>query len=144
MYVSLRQTSRSLGDCKLATIPTPESMAIEILKIFVGHFKGRIGHVLQVNNFFNIWHQRGLNWEDFLPGMQFAVDNEWIEITERKGFRLTGLGFSKAPSNHVLATIDTAASMQVSAKTVSVVFNVSGDSAAIQVGDANSQIVNSP
>ena len=81
----------------MATLPTAEQTAREILAIFVGHFKCRPGFVLRLNNFMAIWHGRGLHAEDFKPGMEYAAQQEWIEVREDGGsFRLTEAGFAEA------------------------------------------------
>ena len=81
----------------MATLPTPEETAREILKIFVGHFKCRAGDVLRVNNFLAVWHTRGLASEDFKPGMEYAVTQGWIEVQAGgESFKLTDAGFAAA------------------------------------------------
>lgn len=81
----------------MATLPTPEETAREILSIFVGHFNSRPGHVLRINNFLAVWHSRRLQSEDFKPGMEFAVEKEWVEVLDNGiSFRLTGAGFAEA------------------------------------------------
>ena len=81
----------------MATLPTPEQTAREILSIFAGHFKSRPGHALRINNFLAVWHSRGLQAEDFKPGMEFAEENEWIEVIDGgTSFRLTDAGFAEA------------------------------------------------
>ena len=89
----------------MASVPTPQSTAEEILRIFVNHFKCRSGHVLRANNFLAVWHTRGLHWEDFVPGMQYADEKEWVEVLGGgTSYRITELGYSAAPvdeSNHL-------------------------------------------
>lgn len=81
----------------MATLPTNEEIAIEVLSIFVGHFNCRPEHVLSVNNFQAVWHSRGLEAEDFKPGMEFADQRGWIEILPGgTSFRLTKDGFAAA------------------------------------------------
>lgn len=81
----------------MATLPTPEETAIEILSIFVNHFKCRADHVLRINNFLAVWHSRGLVAEDFKLGMEYAVEQGWVEIQPvDSSFRLTKSGFAKA------------------------------------------------
>lgn len=70
----------------MATLPTHEEIAGEVLSIFVGHFNCRPEHVLRVNNFLAVWHSRGLEAEDFKPGMEFAVQRGWIKITSGRNF----------------------------------------------------------
>lgn len=81
----------------MATHPTPEQTAREILSIFVGHFNSRPGHVLRVNNFLAVWHSRDLQSEDFKPGMEFAAEKQWVEVIDGgTSFRLTDAGFAEA------------------------------------------------
>lgn len=81
----------------MATLPTPEETAREILAIFVGHFNSRPDSVLRVNNFFAVWHGRGLASEDFVPGMEYAAAQGWVEVQPSgDSFKLTSTGFSAA------------------------------------------------
>jgi hypothetical protein len=81
----------------VATLPTPEETAREILAIFVGHFKCRPEHVLRINNFLAVWHGRGLAAEDFEPGMQYAATQGWVEVQPGgASFKLTSAGFAEA------------------------------------------------
>jgi hypothetical protein len=81
----------------MATLPTPEEVAGEILSIFVGHFNCRPGEVLRTNNFLAVWHGRGLKAEDFKPGMELAAQRGWIEVLSGgTSFRLTKDGFAAA------------------------------------------------
>lgn len=81
----------------MATLPTPEQTAREILSIFVEHFKSRPGHVLRINNFLAVWHRRGLKSEDFPLGIEFAAEKEWVDVIDGGiSFRLTDAGFAEA------------------------------------------------
>jgi len=81
----------------MASMPTPEETAREILAIFVGHFKCRPDHVLRINNFIAVWHQRGLEADDFKPGMTFAAQKGWVDVVSNgEAFKLTAQGFSEA------------------------------------------------
>lgn len=81
----------------MATLPTPDQAAREILSIFVAHFQLRPGKVLQINNFHTVWQSRGLQSEDFKLGMEFAAENGWVEVIgDGSSFRLTDAGFAKA------------------------------------------------
>ncbi len=85
----------------MATVPTREEIAREILSIFVGHFNCRPGEVLRINNFLAVWHARGLKAGDFKPGMEFAAESGWVEVLPGgNSFRLTndGFGFAAAES----------------------------------------------
>jgi hypothetical protein len=75
----------------MAPNPTPEKTALAILDIFVNHFGCRPGDVLQ-RRIFN-----RLAAEDFAPGMDFAVQRDWIEVLRGgSSFKLTAAGFAKA------------------------------------------------
>lgn len=84
----------------MATLPTPEETAREILAIFVEHFKCRPEDVLLINNFLAVWPNRGLAAEDFNTGMEYAVEQGWVEAqhqqTIRESFKLTSAGFAAA------------------------------------------------
>lgn len=81
----------------MATIPTSEEIAGEILSIFVGHFRCRPEHVLRINNFLAVWHSRGFESEDFKLGMELAAQRGWVEILPGEtSFRLTKDGFAAA------------------------------------------------
>lgn len=81
----------------MATLPTPEETAVEILDIFVNQNKCRPGDVLRTNNFNAVWHTRGLAAEDFKPGMEYAAAQGWVEIQQNSdAFKLTESGFAKA------------------------------------------------
>ena len=81
----------------MATLPSPEESAREILNIFVKHFNGRPGHVLRINNFTAVWLPRGLANEDFKPGMEYAASKQWVEVLDNgDSFRLTEAGFAEA------------------------------------------------
>ncbi|SER61312.1 hypothetical protein SAMN04487958_1024 [Vreelandella subterranea] len=85
------------GYSRMATLPTPEETAREILEIFVGHFNSRPGHVLRINNFTAVWHSRGLASEDFKPGMEYAVAQGWVDVqSDGDAFKLTDAGFAEA------------------------------------------------
>lgn len=82
----------------MATLPSPEQTARQILAIFVVYFKSRPGNVLRINNFLAVWNKRGLLHEDFNSGIEYAAREKWIEVLPDGGsFRLTQLGFETAP-----------------------------------------------
>lgn len=85
----------------MATLPTPEEVAAEILAIFVHHFNCRPGQVLRINHFLAVWHRSGLKEEDFKPGVELAAQRGWIEVVSRgTSFRLTKDGFVAAKPTH--------------------------------------------
>jgi hypothetical protein len=82
----------------MAKIPSPKETAINILDIFVNHFQERPSHVLRINNFLAVWHKKGLQWDDFVPGMEHAVEEGWVEVlSDGASFRLTQSGFDVCP-----------------------------------------------
>ncbi len=81
----------------MATLPTPEQCAREILAIFVWHFGLLAGDVLRRNNFLTLWQQRSYRPEDFNVGVQFAIESGWLELlADRNSYRLTKSGFAAA------------------------------------------------
>ena len=84
----------------MAIIPTPEEIALAILDIFVNfvnHFELRPGDVLDIRKLKAVWFKRGLAAEDFAPGMDFAVQRDWIEVLRGgSSFKLTAAGYAKA------------------------------------------------
>ncbi len=81
----------------MATLPTPEQSAREILSIFVDHFNLRSGKVLDINNFRAVWESRKLSHQDFKPGMEFAISQGWVEVSANGvSYKLTDAGFKEA------------------------------------------------
>ena len=81
----------------MATLPTPQELAQEILDIFVSHFKARTDDVLRVNNFLDIWPKRGHTSEDFSSGLEYAIKEGWLELLPGgSSYRLTESGFTAA------------------------------------------------
>ena len=78
----------------MATIPTSEEVAKQIISIFVHEFNQRPGEVLTYNNFFKKIDERTWTHSDFKKGLDYAAKQGWIEILESgDSFRLTELGF---------------------------------------------------
>ena len=76
----------------MATIPTPEETARQILKIFVDPpYRCRAGDVLQYRNFVGKIDNR-----DFDPGMQYAIQQGWIQDLGKGSYKLTQTGFDEA------------------------------------------------
>jgi hypothetical protein len=79
----------------VATRPTTEQCAREILAIFISHYGLRPGDVLRRNSFDTLWPQRGYRPKDFHAGLKFAVENGWLELLpDGKSYRLTKNGFT--------------------------------------------------
>ncbi|MBK5276364.1 MAG: hypothetical protein JJE30_15130 [Desulfuromonadales bacterium] len=85
----------------MANVPSKIETALKILDIFVNHFNCRASHVLRVNNFLAVWHKKGLHWDDFIPGMEFAAEQKWVEILPNGySFKLTEEGFATSPQQN--------------------------------------------
>lgn len=80
----------------MAKIPTAEESAQKILAIFVQHFNARAGHVLRGNNFMAVVHDYQLTASDFNQGIEFAVEQAWVETPDENSYRLTQAGFDAA------------------------------------------------
>ncbi len=81
----------------MASMPTPEETAREILAIFVHQFNNRPDDVMRLNNFTAVWHSRGLDAADFTPGMTYAAQQGWVDVLPKgESFRLTAKGFAEA------------------------------------------------
>lgn len=79
----------------MATIPTPEESARKILSIYVNHFNCRPGHTLASNNLM-VCQDYGLSVDDQDRGMEYAIQQGWIEFTQNRDFRLIDKGFAEA------------------------------------------------
>ncbi len=81
----------------MATEPTPEQSACEILYIFIKHFNLGPGGTLRINSFNAVWPSRGLRFEDLQLGIEFAKAQGWI-IAHSNGtlFELTQSGFARS------------------------------------------------
>ena len=64
----------------MATIPTPEDCAHEILSVFVTTFNRRPGEYLPINSFYKEMDKRRLRMDDFRSGLNYAVTQGWLEI----------------------------------------------------------------
>jgi hypothetical protein len=79
----------------MATHPTSEQCAREILAVFIAHYGLRPGEVLRRNSFLTLWPQRGYRPKDFKAGLQFAIESGWLELlSDGKSYRLTRSGFA--------------------------------------------------
>jgi len=79
----------------VATRPTIEQCAREILAIFVSHYGSRPGEVLRRTSFLKLWPQRGYRPKDFGAGITFAVESGWLELLPDGGsYRLTKYGYT--------------------------------------------------
>ncbi len=82
----------------MATLPQPEESALKILSIFVTHFNCRPNDVLAINNIRSAWLSSKWNIDDLKDGMEYAVEQGWVEIVDVKkmSFKLTDEGFKQA------------------------------------------------
>ncbi|MCH7376115.1 hypothetical protein MM182_12110 [Aeromonas sp. MR19] len=78
----------------MATEPTPEQSAREIVSIFIDHFDLGPGSTLRINNFNILWPARRFQHNDFNTGMVYAMAQRWIVANgDRTSFELTQAGF---------------------------------------------------
>ena len=82
----------------MATIPTAEQSAREILAIFLSNTGCRPNEVLNFSNIQVNWNLRGLSADDLKNGLDCAVKKNWIELlTEpNSALKITDDGFNKA------------------------------------------------
>ena len=81
----------------MATIPTPEYCAHEILSIFVTKFNRRPGEYLPINSFYEEMEKRRFRMADFQSGIKYAVTQGWIEIlSDGTSYRLLEAGYMAA------------------------------------------------
>ena len=82
----------------MAMLPNAEESARRILSIFVTHFNCRPNDVLAINNIQSVWLSSKLDNDDLKDGMEYAVNQGWIEILDvnRMSFKLTDEGFKQA------------------------------------------------
>lgn len=82
----------------MATQPTAEQSAREILAIFLSNSGCRSGEALPFGNVNVNWCARGLNAEDFDSGLEYAVIHKWIELIEKPhlALKITEEGFRQS------------------------------------------------
>ncbi|WP_439834587.1 hypothetical protein [Aeromonas caviae] len=79
----------------MATEPTPEQSAREILSIFIKRFNLGPGGTLQINSFSAVWPTPGFEHSDFNTGLAHAIKQGWIEANSGStSFTLTQAGFN--------------------------------------------------
>lgn len=77
----------------MATAPTPEQSAREILSI-MNNFGVALGEALPSNSLILVWSSRELQFEDLQPGIEFAKAQGWIKAnSDGTSFELTQAGF---------------------------------------------------
>jgi hypothetical protein len=81
----------------MAKLLTPEDCARRILDIFVSDFRTKPGNGLLFGNIESKLADHELDWQDRNAGLQFALEQGWLE-RERDGgpYMLTEKGFKEA------------------------------------------------
>ena len=79
----------------MATGPSPEDSARYILSIYIAH-NCRPTHALMPQHFGVPFSAPGWHADDWKPGLEYAVQQGWIEIVSPTSFRLTEAGFAAA------------------------------------------------
>jgi hypothetical protein len=77
----------------MATGPTPEESARLILSFFKDHNR-RAGEALMLDLVNTEFSTRGGRADDFNAGMEYALDQGWIEMPSSNAMRLTDAGFA--------------------------------------------------
>ena len=81
----------------MARLAPPEETAQKILSIFVSYLRSRPGDIVMARRLRTAWGGQLLNVEDFVPGMEYAVEKGWVEVLrDGESFRLTDAGFVAA------------------------------------------------
>ena len=81
----------------MATIPTPEECAHEILSVSVTTFNRRPGEYLPINSFYEEIDKRRLRMDDFRSGLNYAATQGWLEILgDGTAYRLLEAGYMVA------------------------------------------------
>lgn len=73
------QLHLSTKESSMATEPTPEQSAHEILSIFINHFRVALGGALPSNSLVLVWSSRKLQFENLELGIEFAKAQGWIK-----------------------------------------------------------------
>jgi hypothetical protein len=79
----------------MTTIPTAEDAAKHILTTFITS-GARAGHVLPEGRVIRAFWKTPWSETDFAPGLDFAMQQGWIERTPTREYRLTEAGFAAA------------------------------------------------
>jgi len=78
----------------MATLPTPEASARRILSIFALN-NSRPHDVLMAQPADFAFRQAGGSAAEFQVGLEYAVQNGWLEISETNNIKLTNAGFAE-------------------------------------------------
>jgi len=79
----------------MAKAPSAEDAARYIISVYIAH-NLRAGHALRTGNFMSAFDQPGWQPGDFKPGMEYAIEQKWIEMSRPDHFVLTPAGFAEA------------------------------------------------
>jgi hypothetical protein len=74
-------------------VTPPEQAAQQVLSVFVKTHRIAVGDSLTGLTIAMAFDDQGLNRLDMEPGMQYALDEGWLELTPRHGLQLTQKGF---------------------------------------------------
>ncbi len=85
----------------MATLPTHEEIAGEILSLFVGHFNCQPGEVLRIDKFLAVWHNRGLRVENFKLGVELAAQRGCGREVLRGGTSFRLIRMASPPQNQI-------------------------------------------
>jgi|HubBroStandDraft_1064217.scaffolds.fasta_scaffold1173365_1 hypothetical protein len=75
---------------------TAEEAAQQVLSVFVKTHRIVVGDSLTGLTIAMAFEDQGLNRLDMEPGMQYAIDEGWLELTPRHSLLLTQKGFDAA------------------------------------------------
>ena len=78
----------------MATLPTPEEAARRILSIFALN-NSRPDDVLMAEQANFAFRQAGGSTAEFQVGLEYAVQNGWLEISKTNNIKLTNAGFAE-------------------------------------------------
>jgi hypothetical protein len=83
---------------RMANEPAAEESTRRILDLFVHHFHLRVGGTLSLSDFLGKFQNDGFRNLHFPDGMQFAINNGWVEPNRRNSatsYSLTSAGFGE-------------------------------------------------
>ena len=78
---------------------SPEAAAQQVLSVFIGTHRIAVGESLTGLTIAMAFDDAGFDRLDMEPGMQYAIDEGWLELTPRRGLLLTQCGFDAAESS---------------------------------------------
>lgn len=75
---------------------SPEQAARQVLSAFIETHKIPVGQTLTGLTIAMAFEDAGFDRMDMEPGMQYAIDEGWLELTPRRALALTQCGFDAA------------------------------------------------